>query len=117
MLKFHALSNATGLPSVTPVDLRGELRGPAPPVILDVREPHDAQASQIPGARHIPLEDLAHRYPELGADTRIVVLCRSGVRSAEATGFLLRQGFRNVRNVSGGLDAWAREPGPDLDAP
>ena len=114
MLKFHSPSLAQGVPSVAPKQLKTELSGDTPPLVLDVRETDELAISRLSGATHLPLGQLGERFGELDQDRDIVVLCRSGARSAEATKFLLRQGFRSVRNVSGGINAWAREVDPSL---
>jgi rhodanese-related sulfurtransferase len=76
-------------------------------VLLDVRDQHEWRAGHAPKARHIPLSQLAARYPELPADRMIITVCRSGMRSARAAHLLAGQGLR-VANLSGGMHAWAR---------
>lgn len=76
--------------------------------LLDVREPHEYQISNIDGTL-IPLDDLPGRTDELEKDKEIVVMCRSGARSAEAVKFLENKGFENVSNLVGGVNAWAKE--------
>ncbi len=76
-------------------------------VLLDVREPHELQISQIPGARLIPLGQLAARLPELDSADEMIVFCKGGTRSARALELLVSAGFRKVRNLKGGINAWA----------
>lgn len=76
--------------------------------LLDVREPHEYQISNIDGTL-IPLDDLPGRTDELEKDKEIVVMCRSGARSAQAVKFLEKKGFENVSNLVGGVNAWAKE--------
>jgi len=76
--------------------------------LLDVREPHEYQISNIDGTL-IPLDDLPGRTDELEKDKEIVVMCRSGARSAQAVKFLENKGFENVSNLVGGVNAWAKE--------
>lgn len=76
--------------------------------LLDVREPHEYQISNIDGTL-IPLDDLPGRTDELEKDKEIVVMCRSGARSAQAVMFLENKGFENVSNLVGGVNAWAKE--------
>jgi len=75
--------------------------------LLDVREHYEADAYNI-GAKVIPLGSLPFALDELSEykDKEIVVHCRSGARSANAKAFLLQNGFRNVRNLLGGMLAW-----------
>ena len=78
-------------------------------VILDVREVSEWRAGHIPGAVHIPLGRLAEQVGELDPASELIVVCRSGNRSAAATSALQQAGFANVRNLSGGMIAWTRQ--------
>lgn len=73
--------------------------------VLDVREPHEWAAGHIDGALHIPLGDLPGRLGELDPQTRTLVVCHVGGRSARATAWLVQQGHDAV-NLHGGMDAW-----------
>ena len=75
-------------------------------MLLDVREPAEWQAGHVPGAFHVPLGELEGRLAALPRDRRVVVICRSGNRSATATSLLVRSGFDAV-NLRGGMRAWA----------
>lgn len=74
-------------------------------VLVDVREPHEWAAGHVDGATHIPLGDLPGRLDELDPQTRTLVICHLGGRSARATQWLQAQGF-DATNVDGGMDAW-----------
>ncbi len=82
--------------------------------LIDVREPFETEIASIPGARLIPLGELPDRMDELDRDADLVMQCRSGVRSATATRLLLRAGFRRVRNLEGGILAWADDVDPTV---
>lgn len=82
--------------------------------LIDVREPHELEISQIPGAQLIPLGQLAARLSELDSAEEIVLFCKAGTRSARALEVLLSAGFRKVKNLKGGINAWAREVDPSL---
>jgi rhodanese-related sulfurtransferase len=86
-------------------------RGEAPP-ILDVREPQEFEICRIPGAVLIPMRELPSRLNELVRSTELVVHCRSGVRSANATLWLRTQGFVRVRNLTGGILEWIDKVDP-----
>jgi adenylyltransferase/sulfurtransferase len=75
--------------------------------ILDVRNPEEYQICRIPGSKLLPLPELAQRVGELSKDQEMVVHCKSGMRSARAIGFLKQQGFQKLRNLQGGILAWA----------
>lgn len=81
---------------------RGEVR------VLDVRSPAETAAGVLPGALHIPVEDLEARVDELPRDgRRTLVYCAMGMRSAYACDFLARQGFDGLLNLEGGIGAWS----------
>jgi adenylyltransferase/sulfurtransferase len=83
-------------------------------VLVDVREPHEWQIAKIPTAKLIPLGDVAKRMNELNPGDEIVVHCRSGVRSAKAAELLLQSGFKNVKNLKGGILAWSDKVDPSV---
>jgi rhodanese-related sulfurtransferase len=76
-------------------------------VLLDVREPEEWEAGHAPGATHVPLGQLPDRMGELERSQRIVVICRSGGRSALATEWLAAAGF-DAANLVGGMQQWAQ---------
>jgi molybdopterin/thiamine biosynthesis adenylyltransferase/rhodanese-related sulfurtransferase len=77
--------------------------------LLDVREPHELQISHLEGATLIPLGQLAARLSELDSAEEMVVFCKSGTRSARALELLVSAGFRKVKNLKGGINAWAEK--------
>jgi adenylyltransferase/sulfurtransferase len=82
--------------------------------LLDVREPHELEISCLPEADLIPLGQLAGRLSELDSAEEMVIFCKSGTRSARALELLVSAGFRRVKNLKGGINAWAREVDPSL---
>jgi adenylyltransferase/sulfurtransferase len=82
--------------------------------VIDVREPHECQICHVPGVTLLPLSALAQRYRELDPATAYYLHCRSGVRSLQALQFLRRQGFKQLKNVTGGILAWAQEIDPTM---
>jgi len=82
--------------------------------LLDVREPHELEISHLDGATLIPLGQLASRLWELDSAEEMVIFCKSGTRSARALELMLSAGFRKVKNLQGGINAWAREIDPTL---
>ncbi|MBI2759014.1 MAG: molybdopterin-synthase adenylyltransferase MoeB [Chloroflexi bacterium] len=77
--------------------------------LLDVREPHELEISAIPNAVNIPLGQLAARLSELDSAEDMVVFCKAGTRSARALELLVSAGFKKVKNLKGGINAWAKE--------
>ena len=101
------------VPLIHAEDLKQRLDAQDDIFVLDVREPHEYVSGNI-GGHLIPLNDLPQRLGELDPDREIVVHCRSGVRSGKAVEFLRAQGFRNVKNLAGGILAWAEKVDPRL---
>lgn len=75
-------------------------------VILDVRQPEEYEAGHVVDSVLIPLGELASRTSELSKDAPLYVICRSGNRSKQASEILIKAGFKDVRNVEGGILAW-----------
>jgi rhodanese-related sulfurtransferase len=82
------------------------LQGRDDVLILDVREQSEYDAGHIPGVTLIPLNDVPNRLNEIPKDKPVIVTCRSGNRSGQATDFLRQQGYTNVHNMTGGINAW-----------
>jgi sulfur-carrier protein adenylyltransferase/sulfurtransferase len=77
--------------------------------VIDVREPDEYQIAHIDGVPLIPLGTLRTRFTELDPNQQIYIHCKSGVRSMNALRFLREQGFKYVKSVKGGINAWADE--------
>ncbi len=77
--------------------------------LIDVREPHELAISHIKGAQNIPLGELAGQLSKLDSSDEIVLFCKSGTRSRRALELLTSAGFRKVKNLQGGINAWARD--------
>lgn len=82
--------------------------------LLDVREYHEYDIANIEGSVLIPLGEIADRKDELNPNDEIVIHCHHGGRSMRATQYLKDQGFKNVKNLAGGIDAWAEKYDPDM---
>jgi rhodanese-related sulfurtransferase len=75
-------------------------------LIVDVREPNEHAQARVEGAVLVPLGQLNNRFSDLPKDRKLLMLCRTGSRSANATRFLNQQGYENATNISGGIVAW-----------
>ena len=95
---------STPAPAVEPHDAQRLFSGGA--LALDVREPDEYAAGHVAEARLLPLGQVGARLGDLPRNRTIVVVCRSGRRSAEATRLLLGAGFADVHNLTGGMIAW-----------
>ncbi|HEY9868727.1 MAG TPA: molybdopterin-synthase adenylyltransferase MoeB [Candidatus Obscuribacterales bacterium] len=92
---------------ITPEDLHHRLMGEEPLLLLDVRNPEEYELCHLNGSTLIPLRELADRLGELDPARETVVYCKSGRRSKKAAELLSAHGFTNVRNLTGGILAWA----------
>jgi len=95
------------VPQVEPEALRAELRSHEPPFVVDVRGRGEWEIGHLPAAHLIPKEELSERLDEIPRGAKLVLYCRTGVRSTAATRLLLDRGFENVRVLRGGINAWA----------
>ena len=102
-----------GIPEMQVEELKRRLDAGEDLFVLDVREPHEYQICNI-GGHLIPLGDLPKRVSELDSSREIVAHCRSGVRSAKAVDFLRQAGFKKVKNLTGGILAWADKVDPKM---
>ena len=88
------------VPSVTVAEVADDA------CFLDVRQDDEWAAGHIPGAIHVPMHQLLDRLHEVPSDQHVVAVCRVGSRSAQVTAYLAQQRI-SVRNLSGGMVAWA----------
>jgi sulfur-carrier protein adenylyltransferase/sulfurtransferase len=99
-------TNGHGAKEITVEELKERLDRNDDIFLLDVREPHEYEIANL-GAMLIPLNDLPKRVNELDSSKEIVVHCASGIRSARAVNLLSDLGFKKVKNLVGGINAWA----------
>ena len=94
--------------AISDVDAVGldAMRGGGGAQVVDVRSDAEAARGMLAGAKHIPLASLPGRLEELQRDRPVLVYCQMGGRSAQAAQFLAAQGFAQVINLKGGLNAW-----------
>ena len=81
-------------------------------VLLDVREHDELAIAAVDGAMHIPMREIPARIGELDASKPLVVMCHAGGRSRRVAEFLQGNGFPNVFNLQGGIDAWSTQLDP-----
>lgn len=93
--------------AITPKELKERLDKGDQLVLLDVREPWEHSLAKIEGSTLIPLGTLPQSMDKLDKGAEIIAYCHHGMRSADATQFLLQQGFPVVKNLVGGIDAWS----------
>ena len=88
--------------------------GRKPPVLLDVREPWEYQTCRIEGSTLAPMHTIPARTQDLDPEEETVVICHHGARSFQVALFLERNGFSNLYNLQGGVQAWADKVDPTM---
>jgi sulfur-carrier protein adenylyltransferase/sulfurtransferase len=99
---------------MTPTELAERLRAGPPVELIDVREPYEQKIAEIPGAKLIPMGEFQSAIATLDPEKEIVVMCRSGARSARAVQALRNACFARVRNLAGGILRWSDEVDPTV---
>ncbi len=94
---------------ITPTELARELAANHAIQLVDVREPWEWNLGHIEGARHLPLSGIEGGLGHLDSVRPVVTYCHHGVRSLAARDVLVKAGFKDVRSLAGGIDAWSRE--------
>jgi sulfur-carrier protein adenylyltransferase/sulfurtransferase len=104
------------VPALVPEELAAVMKeNESKPVLVDVREPFETEISNLPWTSTlIPLGELAARVHQLSSADEIVLYCRTGGRSAQATKFLQSIGFKKVKNLTGGVNGFAQEVDPSI---
>jgi adenylyltransferase/sulfurtransferase len=93
---------------ITALELSERLKESEPPMLIDIRPPIEYQVSMIEGAILIPLEKLNDQLKDLDKNREYVVFCRTGIRSVRALKLMKKSDFKKVRNLVGGINAWAQ---------
>lgn len=94
------------LPPEVDVQTVAEIKDRSDVYVLDVREQWEYDEGHIPGVVLMPLAEVPSRLNEIPTDKTVIVTCRTGNRSGQATDFLRQNGFDNVHNMQGGIVAW-----------
>lgn len=104
------------VPEISVVEAKARLSGPNPPRLIDVREDEEYAIARIDGAELMPLSQWPAIVAEKLTDRAqpLLIQCHHGGRSSRAAEFLLRNGFTDVTNLAGGIDAWAVEIDPSV---
>ncbi|NKB89332.1 MAG: rhodanese-like domain-containing protein [Acidobacteria bacterium] len=99
---------------ITPDELQQRIEDGSAPLILDVRRPDEFAEGHLPGAMHIPYDELADRLEEMGIelDEEVVVYCRSGRRAGVAESVLHEAGYTNIRDLEGHWLGWSEAGRP-----
>ena len=100
--------------TITVQDLKTRMDQGDKIVLVDVREEWEYNLAKIEGSVLIPLGTLPQSLHKLDPNTEIVAHCHKGMRSADAINFLYQQGYKNVKNLVGGIDAWSLQVDPSV---
>jgi sulfur-carrier protein adenylyltransferase/sulfurtransferase len=114
LIDYEEFCNRMTETDITPSEVAARLAAGEPLVLVDVRENHEWNTGHLPSAQHIPLGQLGKRIDEIPRDAEIVMICRSGGRSAHAQAMLKQAGFAKVKNLVGGMMRWARDVDPNV---
>lgn len=101
--------------NITAAELKLWLRDAAvTPLLLDVREPFEFAYCRLASSINIPLGELSQQVEALEPNRPTVVICHHGIRSIQAAMLLDGLGFKDVINLQGGVEAWARDVEPEM---
>jgi len=112
--QFCRHGNDSTVPGISARQLQEMISGGKKVALVDVREPFEFEIARIPNSQLIPLGTIPERLADIPRTEKTVVMCKSGVRSARVIEFLRQQGFDNLLNLEGGLDAWREEVDPTM---
>ncbi len=99
--------------NLSPRELEAWLREHQPQ-LLDVREPWEYTICHLEGSELVPMREIPAWAETADPEQEIVVICHHGIRSRQVAIYLESRGFRNVINLTGGVEAWAREVDPQM---
>jgi adenylyltransferase/sulfurtransferase len=114
LIDYEEYCNPVQERDITPVQLSEKLARGVDIVLIDVREPYEWNAGHLEQAQHIPMSQIEKRISEIPRDRDVVMICRSGSRSAHVQQHLLQNGWNRVQNLVGGMARWAREVDPSV---
>jgi rhodanese-related sulfurtransferase len=104
----------TGISELEPAEVKERLDRGEALSMLDVREPEELEIAAIPGAIHVPMNDIPARLSELDRDAQWVVVCHHGIRSAQVAMYLAQMGFTRIANLRGGIEEWSLTVDPAI---
>lgn len=100
---------------ITPMELKTMIDGKGDFILVDVREEWENKLCKIGGSKLIPLGHLQSRISELDPSKQIILHCHHGGRSMQALKYLQSIGFKKLKNLKGGIDAWVEEVETDME--
>lgn len=107
LIALAMTGSALAANTVTPAEVAQQIKDPrTAPYLLDVRTPEEFAEGHVPGAKNIPVADIAERAAEVPKDRPVVVYCRSGARVKRANAILRERGYTNLVEMEGSMLAW-----------
>lgn len=100
--------------NISPKDLKSRLDAGEDIVLIDIREDWEVEIGKLPNADHIPMNDIPDSLDRIPKDKPVVFICHHGNRSSAATNWIEAQGYKNVLNLTGGVDGWMQEVDPSF---
>ncbi|MDR3710920.1 MAG: molybdopterin-synthase adenylyltransferase MoeB [Capsulimonadaceae bacterium] len=110
----NEIAAAAAAQEITPLELKAKLDRGDDFELIDVREPYEYAIAKIPGAKLIPLSTVPSRLDDFDRNKEIVLHCKSGKRSAQAQHTFIEAGFKNVKNLTGGILRWSDDVDPSV---
>ncbi len=99
---------------ITVQELKSRMDNESKLQILDVREPFEVAIASIDGTLKIPMNSVPVRINELDPEKELIIICKSGMRSARVCDYLADKNFKKLVNLKGGIKAWAKEIDPSV---
>lgn len=100
--------------NLTPIDVKKLVATDANIKLIDVRELWEYQLTKLENSQHFPLSEFKNTFTELATDDTLLIYCHHGSRSQYVCNFLLKQGYKNLYNLEGGINAWQNQVQPEL---
>lgn len=113
-LEADSIAETATLSQLSVCDLRSQLDGQNPPLVIDVRTPNEWSSTHIACAKSIPLPELPNRLAEIPKEKSLAVICGSGYRSSIAASLLQAQGVSQLQNVPGGMSDFLEKDCPQM---
>ena len=114
LIDYEEFCNPVQNKDISPMELSEKISRGEEVVLIDVREAYEWDAGHIASAQHIPMSQMQKRIGEIPRDAEVVVICRSGSRSAHVQHHLQQLGYEKVKNLVGGMARWSREVDPTI---
>ncbi len=100
--------------SMTPEQLKEIMNNGNVPVLIDVREAWEYEICRIDGSQNIPMSEFTASLDKLEQDAETVIICHHGTRSQQVGDYLESKGYKNIKNLDGGIDSWSSSVAPDM---